>query len=175
MTRSETGTSVLQPWLLNLTMMQQSVLLTAIRGPDGVEKYHSVKYLLRWYRRCVLMSSLDRIVLATPFDRGGGSFTGPSYEDPGPHDWRDRMDEIVGEYLKSLDALPHHFQAHFMHATEILGYKHPNEPIRSWWHNTYLRLVHDLHLWPESETQLDARLGDDREGWLARNDAATVD
>jgi len=33
-----------------------------------------------------------------------------------------------------------------MHAAEILGYKHPNEPIRSWWHRTYLRLVHDLHL-----------------------------
>jgi len=30
-------------------------------------------------------------------------------------------------------------------------------------------------LWPEAEAQMDARLGDDREGWLARNDAATVD
>jgi hypothetical protein len=65
---------------------------------------------------------------------------------PSPHERRDRKDEIVGDYLKSLDALPHHFQVHFMHAAEILGYKHPNEPIRSWWHRTYLRLVHDLHL-----------------------------
>jgi hypothetical protein len=32
-----------------------------------------------------------------------------------------------------------------------------------------------MHLWPETEQQLDARLCDRREGWLARADAATVE
>jgi len=167
---------VIQEWIHALPMMQQTVLLTAVRGPDGVAKYHPVKYLLRWFRRCTLYSAMDHKVLETPFADGGGSFTGPSY-DLGRHGrvstdtW---MDELVSEYLRSLDELPHHFQMHFMHAVEILGYKHPTPHVREWWHRTYLRLVHDLHLWPETVEQLDSRLGDDRSGWLARNDAATV-
>jgi hypothetical protein len=30
-----------------------------------------------------------------------------------------------------------------------------------------------MHLWPETEAQMDQRLGDSREGWLARGDVAT--
>lgn len=63
--------------------MQQTVLLTSIRGPDGVAKYHKVKYLLRWLRRCVLLSAMDGKVLGNPYDSNGGSFTGPSF-DAGP-------------------------------------------------------------------------------------------
>jgi len=132
--------------------------------------------LLRWYRRCILLSAIDQRVLSTPYAFGGGSFTGPSYTPTThDHDWRQPMDGIVGEYLRELDGLPHHFQLHFLHAAEILGYKHPVSLIRGWWHSTYLRLVHDMHLWPETEEQLDLRLGDDREQWLARNDPATVE
>ena len=169
------GRPATQDWVHDLTVMQQSVLLGAVRGPDGVAKYHQVKFLLRWYRRCILISAMDGSVLTTPYAFGGGSFTGPSYEATTlEHDWRARMDDLVGEYLRSVDELPHHFQLHFLHAAEILGYKHPDERIREWWHGTYLRLVHDMHLWPESEAQMDARLGDNRDGWLARNDVATV-
>lgn len=172
--------SVLQDWVQTLTFMQQTVLLTAVRGPDGSPKYGPTKMLLRWYRRCILVSSLDGMTLENPYDGRGGSFMGPSYKLPidpiyAGHDWRDELDRIVGEYLRELDALPHHFQLHFMHAAEIVGYKHPDELIRNWWHKVYRRLVHDMHLWPESEDQLDRRLGDSREQWLARNDPATVD
>ena len=45
--------TVLQPWVSGLTFMQQTVLLTAIRGPDGVPKYGPTKMLLRWFRRCI--------------------------------------------------------------------------------------------------------------------------
>lgn len=46
--------------------------------------------------------------------------------------------------------------------------------IRFFWHRLYLRLVNDLHLHPESEAELDERLGDTREGWLKRADPATT-
>jgi hypothetical protein len=157
--------------------MQQTVLLTAVRGPDGIPKYHACKYLLRWFRRCTLVSSLDGIVLPTPFDPGGGSFMGPSF-DPSyagfDGDWHEAMHGIVGQYLRALDELPHHFQLHLLHAAEIVGYKHPDPGISGFWKNTYLRLVHDMHLWPETEAQMDLRLGDDKSAWLARNDEATV-
>lgn len=170
---------VTQPWTHELTFMQQTVLLTAVRGPDGSPKYGPTKMLLRWYRRCTLLSSLDGgVVLADPFDPNGGSFMGPSIHcrvADADYDWQFYMNEIVSQYLRELDALPHHFQLHFMHAAEIVGYKHPDPIIRMWWHRTYLRLVHDMHLWEETEEQMDRRLGDSREQWLERNDAATVD
>jgi hypothetical protein len=165
---------VTQTWAHDITFMQQTVLLTAVRGPDGIPKYHPTKYLLRWFRRCTLVSSLDGCVLTTPLQAGGGSFMGPSYHPDQGTDWPPAMDGLVGDYLRSLDELPHHFQLHFMHAAQIVGYKHPDPEIRAWWHKTYVRLVHDMHVWPETEAQMDDRLGDDRSSWLARNDEATV-
>ena len=149
--------------------MQQTVLLTAIRGPDGVEKYGAVKSLLRWFRRCVLVSALDKIVLSCPWDTRGGSFTGPSCGS-----WA-QLKHLHGDYLKAQDALPFHFQMHFMHAVEILGYHHPDAQIRADWNSFYERLVSAMHLHPESREELDRRLGDTREGWIARADPATVE
>jgi hypothetical protein len=174
--------SVLQDWVMQLPLMQQSVLLTAVRGPDGIDKYHLVKYLVRWYRRCILISALDGVVLDRPYDERGGSFTGPSFthEDEylynqGLHTWQQKMDKLVDGYIKRLDALPHHSSMHFLHAVEILGYKHPDVDIREWWCKLYLRLVGDLHLHPETEDELDRRLGDSRSGWLEKADPATQD
>jgi hypothetical protein len=177
--------SVLQGWVMELTLMQQSVILTAIRGPDNVEKYHPMKYLLRWYRRCVLLSAMDGRVLDDPFEVNGGSFTGPSLGpmvdsivgatfavDPV---WERGMDRLVDVYLRATDALPHHFMMHFMHAVEIVGYKHSDPRIRRWWNFTYCRLVNDLHLRPESEADMDERLGDSRDKWLKHADKATVE
>jgi len=168
---------VTQPWVHSISMMQQSVLLAAIRGPDGLAKYGGgAKMLLRWYRRCILLSAMDGKILANPIDENGGSFTGPSLDGPDDLDhWSDRMQQHVHDYLRQVDALPHHYQMHFMHAVEIVGYEHPDFEIRHFWHRLYLRLVNDFHLWPETEEQLDERLGDTRSGWLKRADPATVD
>jgi hypothetical protein len=165
--------SVQQEWTHELSYMQQTVLLTAVRGPDGIAKNHVAKQILRWFRRCTLISAFDGKILNTPYAFGGGSFTGPSYEPTKlDHDWREQMSHVVGSYLQTLDELPHHFQLHLMHAAEIIGYKHPDRAIRNWWRETYHRLVHDMHLWPETEAELDNRLGDTFEGWAARNEEA---
>lgn len=167
--------AVTQDWTHDLTLMQQSVLLTAIRGPDGIPKYGSIKMLLRWYRRCVLKSSFLGRVMTDPIEPDGGSFLGASLDHEYSEDhWSDRMLTHVNEYLRTLDGVPHHFQLHFMHAVEIVGYKHPDEQVRFWWHQLYKRLVNDMHLQPEFEHQMDKRLGDTREGWLDRADPATV-
>lgn len=170
-----------QPWTHDLTVMQQSVLLTAIRGPDGVAKYHPCKYLTRWYRRCVLVGALDHNIFTNPHDPRGGSFTGPSYKtaylDGKPvfpdHDWRQEMNSVVRDYLRSLDELPHHFQLHLLHAAEIVGYKHPTAEIRDWWHWLYRELVRDMHLTIETEEELDFRLGDSEAQWRATSAEAT--
>lgn len=166
--------SVTQEWTHGLPMMQQTVLLTAVRGPDGLPKYAGVKMLLRWYRRCLLLSALDGKVLTDPWDDNGGSFTGPSLAHKLDADWEEPMNGIVADYLRSLDAIPHHFQLHLLHAIEIVGYKHPDSRTRAWWHGVYLRLVNDMHLHPETQEELDERLGDTRDGWLKRADPATT-
>lgn len=165
--------SVTQEWTHSLSMMQQTVLLTSVRGPDGIAKYGAVKMLLRWFRRCTLISALDGEVLTSPWDSRGGSFTGPSLSGIPKEEWEQEMDKIVDEYLQTTDALPHHFQLHLLHAAEIVGYKHPDVRIRAWWCRLYRRLVNAFHLHPETELEMDQRLGDTREGWLSRSDPAT--
>lgn len=150
--------SVLQDWVHNLTFMQQSVLITATRGPDGIKKDHPVKVILRWFRRCYLISAFDRKALLDPYAPGGGSFTGPL-------DSNKDIYEYIDIYLRHVDEIPHHFQLHLMHAAEILGYKHPNPEIKEFWNKFYLAIVKDAHLYPESEEQMDYRLGDVKEQW----------
>lgn len=162
---------VLLPWICGLTMMQQSVLIAAVRGPDGLPKDHVAKLMLRWLRRCVLYSAMDRRELTTPYESGGGSFTGPSIHygrlDMDGGVWENGMAEVLKNYLRCVDEIPHHFQLHFMHAAEIIGYKHPDYRIRSWWNRTYLAIVNDAHLMPESEERMDFRLGDNERQWRA--------
>lgn len=173
---------VTQEWTHSLTCMQQTVLLTAVRGPDGIAKYHPSKFMLRWYRRCVLLGALDHNVFSNPHDPRGRSFTGPSYiltadqardAANGKHLWYDPMQDVFDKYLQSLDELPHHFQLHFMHAAEIVGYKHPDGLIRSWWHYVYEELVNDMHLNIETESKLDFRLGDSESQWRHTSRKAT--
>jgi hypothetical protein len=149
--------NVLQKWVESLTLMQQTMLITAMRGADTLSKHHLSKYLIRWYRRCVLVSAFDRCTLDNPDDLRGGSFMGPIGEKS--------LDELASAYLQSVDELPFHFHLHLVHASEILGYKHPNRKIRDWWHSFYLAAVRDMHLHPESEAELDARLGDNLDQW----------
>lgn len=177
---------VLQDWVLDLSYMQQSVLISGVRGCDGLTKYHPAKYIQRWFRRCFMLSAMDGRALTHPGESNGGSFTGPvpqcqplwsNTSGPlgKPGEWWEPMDEAFGDYLKLVDEVPHHFHCHLMHGAEILGYHHPDVSIRNWWHKTYLRMVNDMHLLPESKDEMDERLSDNREQWLKRNDPATVD
>jgi len=153
----EATMNVMQSWVEDLTLMQQSVLITAVRGPDTLPKYHVAKYLLRWYRRCVLLSAFERCVLSDPHDQRGGSFTGPIGSKS--------LDQTASEYLRAVDEIPLHFHMHLLHAAEIVGYKHPDADIRKWWHEFYVAAVRDLHFHHESEQELDFRLGDNLEAW----------
>lgn len=151
--------SVLQPWVQDLSFMKQSVLIAGVRGPDGIQKDHVAKVMLRWFRRCIMYSAFDGRIYDNPYSKGGGSFMGPVPE--GKYIGK----QVVDEYLRCVDELPHHFQLHFMHGAEILGYDHPNEDIRRWWHDVYCRIVRDAHLGIETKEQMDYRLGDNEKQW----------
>lgn len=171
--------SVLQPWACDLTFMQQSVLIAAVRGPDGLRKDHPVKVIMRWYRRCILYSALNKCIFADPFTKGGGSFTGPFEQQHADEMGLGLLCSLSSEarwvvfdgvrkvYLRHVDEMPHHFQLHMMHAAEILGFKYPDITIREWWHEFYRMIVNDAHLEPESEERMDFRLGDVERQWRA--------
>ena len=153
---------VLQPWVGHLTLMQQSVLIAAVRGPDGIRKDHPVKLLCRYLRRSFMLSAFEGRAMWDPYEKGGGSFTGPCRNAEVL-----TVDAALELYLRAVDELPHHFQLHFMHAAEILGYKHPDAETRDWWNHSYMQIVNDAHLVPESEERMDCRLGDNEGAWRA--------
>lgn len=180
---------VLQDWVCELPYMQQGVLVSSIRGADGVVKNHPSKSLMRWLRRCILKSAFDKAVIDNPYHPGGGSYTGPSFDlndtrfsnlvkysatDNNERgfvvmevDWEKAMDIVVKEFMDSQDSLPLHFYLHVVHASSIIAYQHSDERIRNWWSHTYNRMAHDMHLAPETKEQLNARLNDDENVWKA--------
>lgn len=177
-------TAVLQPWAQNLSFMMQSVLLASTRAADGLPKNHVSKLLMRWLRRCFLYSAFESqtqgvpVVLARPWTQGGGSFTGPSLDIPDVPEneqagWR-LFDAVVDEYLSSVDAVPHHFHLHLMHAGEIVGYEHSDTVLRDWWHRFYLRCVNDMHLFPEPVSEMRRRLGDSEKDWRAAEEVTAA-
>lgn len=147
--------SVVQYWVEDLPLMQQSVLLSAVRAPDGISKGHPAKFLWRWLRRCFLIGSFERRILATPEEEGGGSFTGPIAD----------IDEAVRRYFYEVDSVPFHGHMHLIHAAEILGYKHPDLVTRAWWLDFYMEAANDVHMECESEEAMDYRLSDDEKKW----------
>jgi hypothetical protein len=152
-----------QDWVMELPLMQQTVLLTATRAPDGLRKTHPVKTLCRWLRRCYLISAFDRCVLLDPYDPRGGSFMGPCISDE-----VSSIEVAARKYIEIGDEIPLHFHFHLQQAAEIIGYKHPVPQIRDYWLAFYLRLVAFGHLNPETESQLDKRLSDDKASWEER-------
>lgn len=153
---------VFQDWLFDLTMQQQSVLVLACRGPDGIAKFHPTKLIVARYRATVLKAAY----LGRPMriDEGDATtfMTLEGFSDDA------RWTEITDAWFDYVDEVPHHYYMHLMHGAQIAGYKHPVESFRDRWSTFYGRCCHDLHLHGETEEQMDRRLGDwDRNHWDA--------
>lgn len=163
----QNGGSTIQDWVHKLPRMQQAVLLTSIRNEDGRAKRHPAKLLIKWFRRCVLITAFEGNALTTMHEPGGGSFTGPAPDNMSEKD-------VVDAFIDSRDEMLLHYYAHAMHSFQILGYKHPDTKIRAFWLDVYTRMVHCLHVWPETEEQMDRRLGGTMQGWQERNDPSST-
>jgi hypothetical protein len=138
--------SIIQPWVADLGLRLQGVLVSAVRGPDGVERDDPIKTLVRMYRGQVLVPFCGDLTKSTsymfPFD--------PVI-----------FEEASRRVVKSCDHYNLHFFMHFTHAVEIMGYHHPDRKLD--WHSLYLLICRKLHLNPETKEQLDHRLGADEE------------
>jgi len=120
----------------------QTVLLTSFRGCDGVYKNDYGKNYTRIMRATVLKNA-DPSSTFFPADEA--------------QHW---AGEGLSAFFTDMDHYPVHWFMHLLHASEIVGYKHPDAMYRDFWLRFYLRGVHELHLNIETEKQLDYRLRD---------------
>ena len=130
--------SVVQDWLRECSFKQQTVLLTAIRGCDGLPKGHTIKKVVRSYRSIILKNADT----STTFMK-----------------FRLEEDDIKN-FTSNIDHLPIHYITHFMHGCEIVGYYHPDLEIRYYWKELYFGLCNALHLNPETKKENAWRLRD---------------
>lgn len=140
-----TKESVIHEWVSELTFQQQALLMTAMRGPDAQPKHCTAKAIVRYLRGVVL--------------RPAGGWSGRNDNDFMWGDW-----DVFREYMKAFwndhDQYPHHFIMHLIHCAEVVGYKHPEQHIRVYWHRFYLEACKSFHMNPETEEGMDKRLND---------------
>lgn len=160
MTETEEKYVSIQPeWMKALPVQQQGVLFLATRGPDGVEKFHPCKAVVRAYRGTVMVAA--RVGRSLHWGEYSDTFMGLD-RIANPAWWA----EDCVAYFKHMDSLPLHYHLHLLHGAQILGYKHPEERMRRCWLAFYMEAVDDMHLSPESEPDMDVRLSDwFREEW----------
>lgn len=148
------GVSVHPDWISELRLQQQSVLVLALRGPDGDPKHTPFKVLLRAFRGTVLKAAKYGRMLYM----GERADNFMSLDVIGDEEaWRRAIAVYLDDYADG--AVLHHY-THFMHAAQILAYKHPDAVFRQRWLLCYVAFVDRLHLMPETESQMDARLSD---------------
>lgn len=144
--------SIIQPWATELGLRHQGVLVSAIRGCDSVEREDPSKWLVRCFRGVLLRAHCGDLKKAAsfmvPFDQ-------------------EIWDHTTADFYRSIDHYPNHWLLHFMHAAEIVGYKHPDVRISKAFGELYLRLVKKFHLNPELESQMDRRLSVDEQTFKA--------
>lgn len=152
--------AVLPLWIAGLALQQQSVLLLALRGPDGQPKHTPFKPLLRAYRGTILMAAKYGRMLE--YGEKADSFMSLD-EFADIELWGKRVMEFLED---AADGSVLHHYTHFMHGVQILGYKHPEYAFRNRWAPVYLAFVDRLHLMPETEERMDQRLSDwGRQHW----------
>lgn len=143
--------SVLQNWVMELPLRHQGTLLTAVRGCDNEPKswtrqgvaYSQGRRLTAFIRYCFMNPADPREV-----DREEGAFFQSNPPDPFKP--------------SEFGHLPQHWYSHAMHALEIIGQRHPDSRIGGQAFRLYLLMVHNLHLNPETTSQMEARLTEDR-------------
>lgn len=137
---------IIQPWAAALGLRHQGVLVSAVRGCDSTIREDDSKHLIRMYRGVLLVPHVGDLKKSASFMT---AFDGEIW------------DNTVADFLRSIDHYPNHWLLHWLHACEIVGFKHPSIVIQEKFKSLYWKLTNKFHLYPESEIELDQRLDAD--------------
>lgn len=138
--------SVLQEWVQSLPYRMQALLMTSVRGPDGMSKNCNAKPLIRFFRGAIML----------PADRNYRDTSGNTDN----FMWLDytSFNDYVIDFFSDHDQYPHHFIMHLIHAGQVIGYYHPKDEIRIKWYGFYAMACDSLHMNVETEAQISNRL-----------------
>lgn len=135
--RRNTMPSVVQSWMSNLTMKQQTAVLSALRGPD-TNSSDDIKVVVK-ILRAIVLENADMTSEYMEFDKN--TLQIPS--------------------KRNIEALPLHYFVHLTQALHIISKLHPIEKIRNIFKPIYdIFLNNILHLNDESVDALNSRLAD---------------
>jgi len=151
------GRSIVQDWVTGLGLRHQGVLMGAIRGCDTAPRHDPSKLLSRCLRAEVLNAHVGDQSKAKTF--------------------MERVDEPellyrMKSFLDNCDQYPLHFVMHLLHATEVIGYQHPDEPTRRLWCAFYFKACKKLHVAPETVAEMDHRLNLDEDSFHKAQDTS---
>lgn len=170
--------SVIKPWVFTLPFRMQSVLLLSLRGCDGVAKDDHSKAVTRTLRGLVFNNADPTntfITDAFPAKEKVEAFLWDL--DAYPMHFvmhTTHAAEIIGYKYPLPEEVPAAVEAEArlqrygstMHAKDSEEYERIKPlvrplhyGVRAWWNQLYRDLVKALHLNPETEAQLDVRLG----------------
>lgn len=133
--------------------MKQGVLISCIRNCDNIVSEGPAKILVRGIRATCIKSAQTK-----------GSFNARR---PDPKKILATARVFVDDMF---DHCPMHFIAHLMHASEVIGYCHPDENIAELWSEIYEMIVHELHLNVETREHFHKRLADNAEQVVRENE-----
>ena len=138
--QKQTNPTVLQDWLLELSMREQTCVLTLLRGPD-VAVTLGIKGYVRWIRAKVLKNAApkEKFMRKTKLKS---------------------VQKIGEEDQAALDMLTVHFFAHLVNGFQIVGYLHQEGQVRAQALAVYYELCDYLHMQPESVNHMRERLKD---------------
>lgn len=147
--------SVLQPWVMQLGLRHQGVLLSACRGCDIAPRHDPSKLMQRLLRGAILEAHCGRAVKPVSY----------IVVEPDSATWWATMNS----FSASWDHYPNHYVMHTIHAAEIIGYYGPvvTPTFSDRWQLWYHRCANVLHLNPETKEQLDKRLNADEAAFAA--------
>ena len=131
---------------MELQLREQGTLLTCVRGCDLTPKWP----LDSAERR--LVSALRHAFMVPADPREVDSEKGAFFLSEVPIDWKPSQ---FGHY-------PQHWVSHVMHASEVIGWRHPDTQVGAAFLAVYHKIVHSLHLNPETFLQFETRLSEDR-------------
>lgn len=144
---------IVAPWMARLSFQQQTVVMLATRGPDGIRKRHPAKQVHIAYRGTVFRAAERGRFLN--WGEEADSFMSMEIIAS-----VDAWNRAVKEFFAHVDELPHHYTNHLAHAAQIIGYRHPDKDYRRAWSWFYLQWCDDCHVTPETHEEMNARLGD---------------
>ncbi len=143
--------SVLQPWVMDLGLCHQGILISACRDCDTAPKHVPSELAHCLLRGAILEPHAGRrLIDPVPY----------ILVEPDEARWHSAMHDFV----VSSDHYPHRYVALFRHAVEIIGYHGPHQPpvFGARWLHLYRTICELEHVEPESKEQLDARLEADQ-------------